>query len=312
MRQSTQVGFGLLAILAAGMTLCAVWPPAMASSDSEHEDQGQSQSQIPLTAQEIRNLVDRAIENQHRNDVLLDQYARTEHEVLQGTGKEPNREIVRRLIPAGMLVLRVELEHNGKTTDASYLDEQWRTVAQALRASARGEEIRGAGLYEGERHRHQRAEMVGEIGKAYVFTWAGRVTINGRTVVKLNFEPDPAYRSTERFAPVFRHSKGTAWVDESSAQMIKAEAELTDDVSWGGGLIAKLYRGGRFRYEQHEVSDGVWMPTYYSYDFDGRKFVFSLSAHDRSEYSEYLHVGSPEEALLVVRREHPKIFANAN
>ena len=62
----SQVGFGLLAILAAGMTLCAVWPPAMASSDSEREDQGQSQ--IPLTAQEIRNLVDRAIENQRRND----------------------------------------------------------------------------------------------------------------------------------------------------------------------------------------------------------------------------------------------------
>src|ERR1700683_5448253 len=71
MRQRAQVGFGLLAILAAGMTLCAVWPPAMASSDSEHEDQGQSQ--IPLTAQEIRNLVDRSIENQRRNDALLDQ-----------------------------------------------------------------------------------------------------------------------------------------------------------------------------------------------------------------------------------------------
>ena len=101
-------------------------------------------------------------------------------------------------------------------------------------------------------------------------------------------------------------------MDESSAQMIKAEAELTDDVSWGGGLIAKLFRGGRFRYEQHEVSAGVWMPTYYSYDFDGRKFVFSLSAHDRAEYSEYLHVGTPGEALLLVRREHPRIFANAN
>ena len=162
MRRRVQVGYGLLAILAAGMTLCSVWPPAMASSDSEPDERGQSQ--IPLTAQEIRNLVDHAIENQHRNDVLLDQYARTEHEFVQGTG-EPNPETVRRLIPAGMLVLRVELEHNGKTTDASYLDEQWRTVAQSLRASARGEEIRGAGLYEGERHRHERAEMLGEIGK---------------------------------------------------------------------------------------------------------------------------------------------------
>ena len=98
---------------------------------------------------------------------------------------------MRRLIPAGTLVLRVELEHNGRATDAPYLDQQWRTVAQALRASARGEEIRGAGLYEGERHRHERAEMVGEIGKAFVFTWVGRALINGRTVVKLNFAARP-------------------------------------------------------------------------------------------------------------------------
>jgi len=310
MRQGSQVGFGLLAILAAGMTLCAIWPPTMASSESEPDERGQSQT--PLTAQEIRYLVDRAIENQHRNDTQLDQYARTEREVLQGTGKEPNRETVRRLIPSGPMMLRVELEHDGKATDPSNLDQQWRTVAQALRASARGEEVHGAGFYEGQRHRHERAEMVGEIGKAFRFTWAGRIRINGRAVVMLNFEPDPAYRSTQRFAPVYKHSKGIAWVDESSAQLIKAEAELTDEVSWGGGLIAKLYRGGRFRYEQHEVSPGVWMPTYYSYDFDGRKFVFSLSAHDRAEYSDYLHVGTPSEALLVVRREHPKIFANVN
>lgn len=310
MRQRAQVGFGLLAILAAGMTLCAVWPPAMASSDSDHEDQGQSQT--PLSAQEIRNLVDRAIENQHHNDLLMDQYARTEREVVEGAGKAPDKESVRRLIPAGMVVLRVELERDGKRTDGESLDQQWRSVADALRSSARGEEIRGAGLYEGDRHRHERAEMVGEIGKAFVFTWVGRVTINGHPVVKLNFAPDPAYRSTERVAPLYKHSKGIAWVDEISGQLVKAEAELTDDVSWGGGLIAKLYRGGHFRYEQHEVSQGVWMPTYYSYDFDGRKFVFNLSAHDRAEYSEYLHVGNPSEALLLVRREHPKIFANIN
>jgi hypothetical protein len=56
----------------------------------------------------------------------------------------------------------------------------------------------------------------------------------------------------------------------------------------------------------------VWMPTYYAYDFDGRKFLFSLSAHARAEFTDYLRVGPPEEALIVVRREHPGIFANKN
>ena len=101
-------------------------------------------------------------------------------------------------------------------------------------------------------------------------------------------------------------------MDESSAQLIRAEAELTDDVSWGAGIIAKVYRGGKFTFEQREVEPGVWMPTQYSYDFDGRKFLFSLDVHERMDYTEYVRVGPPEEAIAVIRREHPSIFANQN
>jgi hypothetical protein len=54
------------------------------------------------------------------------------------------------------------------------------------------------------------------------------------------------------------------------------------------------------------------MPSRYGYDFDGRKFLFSLNIHERMEYSEYLRVGLPEEAIAVIRREHPSIFANNN
>jgi hypothetical protein len=310
MRQRAQLGFSLLAILAAGMTLAAVWPPLIAWSDADQDDH--NQSAIPLSAQEIRALVDRAIKNQHANDVRLNEYARTEEEFVKGNGKDPDRDTVRRLIPAGEVVLRVQLEHNGRMTDQGYLDQQWHAVARALIASSHGEEIRGAGLYEGQRHQHERSAMVSAIGQAFVFHWAGRTTLGGRPVVKLTFEPDPNYHSSARFAPLYAHSKGVAWVDETNGQLVKAEAELTDDVAWAGGLIAKLYRGGRFTYEQHEVSPGVWMPRYFSYDFDGRKFLFTLSAHEHAEYRDYVRVGPPEQALLEIRREHPKIFADKN
>jgi len=94
--------------------------------------------------------------------------------------------------------------------------------------------------------------------------------------------------------------------------LMKAEAELTDDISWGGGIIAKLYRGGQFTFEQREVIPGLWMPAHYSYDFDGRKFLFSLNLHERMEFTEFTRVGPPEEAIAVIRREHPSIFANQN
>ena len=310
MRQRVQVGFGLLAVLAAGMTLSAAWPGGLLLGDV---DQGDGKhSETPLTAQQIHDLVDRALENQRHNDLMLDQYARTEHSLFHGNGKEPDRDVVSRVIPAGQGIIRVELERNGKTSDAAYLEEQWHGVAQALLAEAHGRYPHVGNFFETERHRRERADMVTAIGKAFVFRWAGRVSINGRPAVKLNFAPDPTYRSSARFAALYAHSRGTAWVDESSGQLIRAEAELTDDVSWGAGIIAKLYRGGQFTFEQREVAPNVWMPTHYSYDFDGRKFIFSLNVHERMEYTDYLRVGPPEEALAVIRREHPSIFANQN
>lgn len=308
MLQRTQLGFSFLAILAAGMTLSASRVTALPPSEADQDEGKHSES--PLTALQIHSLVDRAIENQRRNDLLLDQYARTEHSLLRGTGKEPDREVVCRVIPAGEGIIRVELERDGKTSDTSYLDQQWHGAAQALLAEAGGREPHVENFFYREQHGRDRAEMVTAIGKAFIFQWAGRASINGRAVIKLNFTPDPAYRSSVRFATLYAHSKGTVWVEESSAQLIRAEAELTDDISWGAGIIAKLYRGGQFTFEQHEVAPGVWMPTHYSYNFDGRKFLFSLNLHHRMDYTDYVRVGPPEEAIAVIRREHPSIFTN--
>jgi hypothetical protein len=309
MRERIQVSFGLLAILAAGITLSAALPNTLPSDTDADEPK---RSETPLTAQQIHNLVERAVENQRRNDFLLCQYARTEHSVFHGTGKESDKDVVSRVIPAGEGVIRVELQRNGKMTDAAYLEQQWHGAAQALVAQANGRDPHIPNFYDTARHMHDRADMVSAIGKAFIFRWAGRVSVNGRPVVKLTFTPDPTYRSQARYAVVYAHSRGTAWVDESSAQLIRADAQLTDDVSWGAGLIAKLFHGGQFTFEQREVEPNLWMPSRYAYDFEGRKFLFTLSIHERMEYTEYLRVGPPEEAVAVIRREHPSIFANKN
>jgi len=309
MRQRAQFGFSLLAIIAAGMTLSAARP----TSPAKHADQDEGKRpETPLTAQQIRSLVDRAVENQRRNDLLLDEYARTEHSIFHGNTKEPDKNTISRVIPAREGIIRVELERDGKTSDAAYLEQQWHGVAQALFAEANGREPHVGNFYYRQRHGHERADMVTAIGKAFIFRWAGRLSVNGRPVIKLSFEPDPTYRSSARFATLYAHSRGTAWVDESSGELIRAEAELTDDVSWGAGIIAKLYHGGKFSYEQREVAPGVWLPVGYSYDFDGRKFLFNLALHERMDYSEYVRVGPPKEALSVIRREHPSIFQNEN
>jgi hypothetical protein len=81
---------------------------------------------------------------------------------------------------------------------------------------------------------------------------------------------------------------------------------LRDDISFAAGLIAKVYRGAHATLQQGELGAGIWEPTHYSYDFEGRKLVLgTLSRHEQAEITDYRDLGSWEEMLVTIRREHP-------
>jgi hypothetical protein len=55
--------------------------------------------------------------------------------------------------------------------------------------------------------------------------------------------------------------------------------------------------------EQSEVAPGLWLPALFSYNVDGRKFLFSFRVHERAEISQYRRVGPPAQALEIMRNE---------
>ena len=55
--------------------------------------------------------------------------------------------------------------------------------------------------------------------------------------------------------------------------------------------------------EQSEVAPGIWLPTLYTYDVDGRKFLFGFGVHERTEVTNYRHVGPPEQSIEIIRNE---------
>ena len=55
--------------------------------------------------------------------------------------------------------------------------------------------------------------------------------------------------------------------------------------------------------EQSEVAPGVWLPTLYTYDVDGRKFMFGFGVHERTEVTRYRHLGPPEQSIQIIRNE---------
>jgi hypothetical protein len=102
---------------------------------------------------------------------------------------------------------------------------------------------------------------------------------------------------------MLRRTRATLWIDEAAAQMMRLEAELESDLSFGGGLLGKVYRGGRFLMEQAEAAPGIWLPTRFEYHLDGRKFVFGFELNEVTAISGYRRIGPPAEALAAVRHE---------
>jgi len=54
---------------------------------------------------------------------------------------------------------------------------------------------------------------------------------------------------------------------------------------------------------QEEVAPGIWLPTLYDYELDGRKFLFAFGVHERTEITRYRRVGPPSQAAEIMRNE---------
>lgn len=291
----------LLATLVAAVSLAAA-----------QQNQRQTNDDRPLTLEEIRALVARAIADQHADDREADVYDRTEHTVQKEGGKDAaSTDTVDHVIPTGTGEARVTIDRNGKPVDAMAIEEQWREIAKELTARKNPNDPAVRDEFEREEHRERaHAEMIDAIGKAFCFSYQGRTTLDGRTIVELSFVPDPSYKSSTRYAMVFAHLVGTLWVDEPSGQVVRLEARLRDDVPFGGGIIAKLYRGSWLKVSLSEVAPGIWLPANATYDIEGRKFVFSTGWRGQIEASNYRRVGPPSEALAVLQREHGEAIAS--
>jgi len=259
-----------------------------------------------LSPDEIRALVDRAITNQHRNDDALAEYERREQRQARKDESDTllSEDKTFRVVPTGTGTLRLLLEENGRPISPELHRRQLRDLEQALRWAlepAEGKQKRRVEKF--DKRSRERTEMVDALRDAFLFTWQGREASNGRALVRLLFEPNPAFKPRSRNTEMFRHARAVVWIDETAAQLVRIEAEIATDISIGGGFLGKIYRGGRFVLEQSQVAEGVWFPVRYDYNFAGRKIFFGFELHEVTQASGYRRIGPPKEALAAVRHE---------
>ena len=281
---------------------------ALALGGAMRSGAAQTATEAP-SPEALRQLVELMIANTHRNDAAIEDYQRIEHWTERKNEKDPQVRFDKtyRVVPTGTGTLRVILKENGNAVTPEYYRNELRQLAEVLEwALDPNEQKQKARVEKWKRRTADRYQAVEAFRDAYTVTWLGRETREGRALVKLKFEPKPEYHAHSVGTDLLSNSRVTVWLD-GDAQVVRLEAELVRDMAFGGGLLGKIYKGGRVTIDQFEVSPGLWMPRSTRYEVRGRKFLFFAEQWRAGEANDYRWVGPPREALEIVRSELSKL-----
>ena len=295
----------LVAALApATLAIRSAWNSAKAAPASVQSG-SPAAAQAP-SADEIRVRSARLIQNQHQDDEALEQYERIEHEFDRTSGMNPRvlAEKMFRVVPNGFGTFKLPLKADGTPADAAEYRRELLAWKESLELSLRPDDWKyKSASAKWQKKKRDRAELVDAGRDAFLTKWVGQETRNGRVNDVFELEPNPSFRPHSLLQEALTRVTVKIWVDHDADQLARGEAHVVRDISIGGGILGKLYRGGVFSLEQAEMAPGVWLPTRYQYDFMGRKFLFTFEEHQYIEASRYRRLGPPKQALDFVQNE---------
>ena len=305
MRMSHRLPIWVLIVTLASLapaTRLSIAEPQTGSSDPQQIDSRGK----PPTDEEIRTRAERFVANQHRDDDALEQYERVEHHVDRTAGPNPRtiEDKVYRIVPTGAGTAKIVLRDGNQPVDAASYDREMESLRDMLQMMSNPNDTRAKAAFAKRAKRERdRADFVDAAKTAFTIKWLGTASVHGKTCDVFELDPDPSFHPHGILQDALAHVMAKVWVDQQSNQLARGEAHVMSDISFGGGILGKLYRGGVVSMEQAEVAPGIWLPTHVQYDYAGRKFLFSFEQHQMIDASHYRRVGPPGEALQIVQNE---------
>lgn len=177
---------------------------------------------------------------------------------------------------------------NGEPLSAERQKEEQRKLEAATQKRARESTAERASRVSGyERERERDQLLLNEMAKAFEFTLTGEETLGGHDVYVLKARPRAGYRAPNSRAKVLTGMEGTLWIEKTTFQWVRVEAEVIHAVSIEG-FLARVLPGTRFALEQAPVAGDLWLPTHFTMRARARiLFLFSKSDDQDETYSGY-------------------------
>jgi hypothetical protein len=122
-------------------------------------------------------------------------------------------------------------------------------------------------------------KMLRAISQAFIFTYVGEES----GVVRLSFVPNPHYDPPSLELRIFRSLNGKLWIDRAQNRLVRVEGTLFEDVSFGWGILGRLYKGGTFLVDQQYIGDGHWDVVSEEVNMVGRAVLFKTISRKQKQ-----------------------------
>jgi hypothetical protein len=183
------------------------------------------------------------------------------------------------------------IEEDGKPVPSDKLAQQDRERQRDVESYARklsGEPEREKATRAIEKERARYTAAVDDIFRVYDVRMEKRESIGGHNTILATLTPkaDPKPRTDD--GKIMTHFKARAWISESDYELVRAEIEAVDTLSFGLGLLARVHKGTVATYQRRKVNNEVWLPERVTWTASAKVLLLkSLRLRGVSEFSNY-------------------------
>jgi len=148
------------------------------------------------------------------------------------------------------------------------------------------------------KERQEEQDVIDDVFAVYDIAVLGRETLDGRSTVVTSLTPRPNARTRSDAGKFLKKIRGKAWVDEADRQVVRAELEAVEDITFGFGLLARMHRGSTMAFRRTLVNNEIWLPAEAQYKLVGKTLIFrKFALESTTSFSDYkkFNVSTAEE-----------------
>jgi hypothetical protein len=183
------------------------------------------------------------------------------------------------------------IEERGKPVSAATLEKNDRKRQEEVEAYAKRiatSQSRQKEAQQREKERREYRAAIDDVFRVYDIRMVRREPLEGHDTIFFTLTPKPGVKPQTDDGQMMQHFKARVWVSESEYELVRAEIEALDDLSFGWGILARVHKGTVATYQRRKVNNEVWLPAQVTWTASARVLLLKqMRLRGSANYSGY-------------------------